>query len=263
MNHQVIFTREDPMEFGVTYQTTNYEIFRWIEGNRDTIESNVLKLAEDIPKHGQLTPALVSHDLYVIDGQNRIAACEKLKRPVLFQLLDLNGEDLIEFTIAANTMQRNWGWKNFLRAYCQRGNEFYLSYQKLLRRFDLDHTAMLTVIFNRFVSGATSIFNRGELRIKNINDVIDRFERIEKYWILISRAYSNMPGKNRNRPPAKLIKALIRLMSHQNFNHDIMLGKLKNDITGLVGINTTEGFTSELIRIYNRRTAEEEKLNLE
>lgn len=241
---------------GVVYQTRNYSMFKYVDGNRNIDERNVIKLASDIRRRGQIQPVLVDSEYYVIDGQNRIAACEKLRVPVKWEITSLNGLPRLEYIQAVNTQRKNWGWKNYLKMYCQMEKPAYLNYKKLMGRFMFDHTAMLAVILSRRWDGGssgTNDFNKGDLKIRYLEDVINRLENIEEYWRLISRAYSNMPGKTKSKPPAKLVKAFVVITKHENFDHKIMIMKLKNDVSGFVGINTRDSFVAELTKIYNLR----------
>jgi len=243
---------------GIVYQTRNYEMFRYIGGNRGIVPNNVEKLADDMRRRGQIEPVQVTEKNYVIDGQHRIAACRKLRIPVNFIVKHLNGLHPLEAVQSVNTIRKNWGWQQRLDMYCELGNDNYLTYRKLMNRFEFDHTALLSLVLFKYGTGGNSggnLFNSGYLKIKinQVEEIINRCENIELYWRLISRAFANMPGKNKKRPPAKLIKAFVKVMKHENFDHDMMVGKLKNDVSGFVGINSIDGFVSELVKIYNLR----------
>jgi len=243
---------------GIVYQTRDYKMFLYLDGNRRINDYNVRKLAADIYKKGQIHAVLITEENYVIDGQHRIAACEKMKVPVKFQYVTLNGLHPLEYVESVNTVRKNWGWREYLKMYCELGNDNYINYKKLIERFEFDHTALLAILYFKHWGGGSAgpnDFNSGNLKIKitELESIIERCENVELYWKLISRAYSNMPGKNRKRPPAKLIKAFTKIIKHDNFSHDMMVGKLKNDVSGFVGINTIDGFVGELTKIYNMR----------
>ena len=243
-------------KYGVVYATSDYEMFKYVTGNRGINERSVERLASDIRVKGQINAVMITPECYVIDGQHRILACKKLHIPVKFVITPVDGLSDLDYIMSANTVNHNWGWRNYLEMYCVLGKESYISYKKLMDRFKFDHTAMLSaVLFTRGDGGAggPNDFNKGNLRIRNINDVINRLENIEEYWRLISRAYANMPGKHKSSPPAKLVRALVKIIKHHMFDHDIMLMKLKNDVSGFVGINSLKGFVSELTKIYNLR----------
>lgn len=241
-------------EYGIIYETTDYGMFKVVPGNRDINERAVEKLASDIKLKGQINAVMVTPDYYVIDGQHRIFACKKLRRPVKFVVTPTNGLSDLDYIMSANTLSKNWGWKNYLSMYCVMGKDSYINYKKLIDRFSFDHTAMLAVVlFHYSDTTKRSDFNDGTLKIRDINAVIKRLENIEEYWRLISRAYANMPGKTKSKPPAKLVLAIVKIMKHEMFDHETMIMKLKNDVSGFVGINSIDGFLSELIKIYNLR----------
>ena len=172
MKQKTLFDRAFKNENeGVVFETRNYAMFKYVDGNRNINELNVIRLASDIRRRGQIQPVLVDDEYYVIDGQNRIAACEKLRIPVKWEITSLNGLPRLEYIQAVNTVRKNWGWQNYLKMYCEMGKPAYLKYEKLLKRFKFDHTAILAVItsYKLFVDGGTragSDFNKGDLKLK-------------------------------------------------------------------------------------------------
>ena len=248
-----IFKSGDELIVGLVYQTKDYDIFQCIRGNRNININNVLKIAISIKKMSQIEPIVIDSNFFVIDGQHRLEACRSLRIPVKFYAIQPNRITRLEYVETVNTERQNWGWRDRLRMYTTKGNENYKNYEKLIKRFAFPHTAMLTVVlFQRQKKDLTNIFNKGELKIKeDIINIIERLEFIEDCWKLSSRAYSNMPGKNKKTPPAHLIIALVSIMKHENFSYETMINKLKNDVSGIVGINSIGGFQEQLIKIYN------------
>ena len=243
-------------DHGRILKTQDYNVFNYINGNRNIIPKNVLKLAQDIRQKGQIDAVLVDDKMFVLDGQHRIAACKKLRLPVKFVIAPTNGLSKLEYVKSVNTVRRNWDWRQYLDMYCIMENAHYINYRKLLNRYNFDHTAMLSVVsFSAQMEGSRpgTLFNKGELKIKNIESVIDRLDNISQYWNKVSRIYASVPNKNKNKPSSKLVKAFIKLMKHPKFDHGIMLQKLNNDIRGLLGINSIDGFVGELTKIYNYR----------
>jgi len=236
------------------YRTTDYEMFQYIPGNRDIDSNNVDRLVGSINRQGQIQPVLLDEKLFVIDGQNRIAACKELDIYVRFQLTSLGENGRLELVQMVNTVRKNWSWENYLKMYCVMGKGSYMHYKELLDRYKFEHTAMLAVVlFASLDGGAGSIiFKKGELKIKDLSETTERLNNIEDYWRFISRAYI-YTGKKRETPPAKLIIAIVKIMKHENFEHKTMLKKLQNDVSGFAGINTINGFVDELVKIYNMR----------
>jgi ParB-like chromosome segregation protein Spo0J len=68
-------------------------------------EDELAELAEDILTNGLMHPIVVDADGVLIDGRNRLAACEKAGVAPVYQ--ELNGHDAAAFIVSANLARRN------------------------------------------------------------------------------------------------------------------------------------------------------------
>jgi hypothetical protein len=68
-------------------------------------EDELAELAEDILTNGLMHPIVVDADGVLIDGRNRLAACEKAGVAPVYQ--ELNGHDAPAFIVSANLARRN------------------------------------------------------------------------------------------------------------------------------------------------------------
>ena len=69
----------------VVYETTDYEQFGKLKGNRNINEAQVIGIRNSIEKIGyQPVPILVNERLEVIDGQHRLEAARTLGIPIYF-----------------------------------------------------------------------------------------------------------------------------------------------------------------------------------
>ena len=77
------------------YQTSNYDLFKKLNGNRDVKNEKVI--IKSIQKIGLIdNPIIVNEKYEVIDGQNRLKALQTLNMPVLFHVIPgLNIDDAI------------------------------------------------------------------------------------------------------------------------------------------------------------------------
>lgn len=113
-------------------QTTNYDMFKDIRGNREINRKHLKKLQESILDKNMLdlNPIIVNEEMRVLDGQHRLSACKNLNIPVSYIVADNGGIDEVKML---NTNVRNWTMKNFLDCYILRGLE---EYQKIQRFMD-------------------------------------------------------------------------------------------------------------------------------
>jgi ParB-like chromosome segregation protein Spo0J len=68
-------------------------------------EDELAELAEDILTNGPLHPIIIDAEGVLIDGRNRLAACEKAGVEPVYQ--SLNGHEARAFIVSANLARRN------------------------------------------------------------------------------------------------------------------------------------------------------------
>ena len=116
---------------GKIYQTTDYDKFKRLKGNRDVSRSG--KVVESIEKVGYiLSPILVNENFEVIDGQNRLQAVKELKLPVKYMVQPGIGIDECR---ALNINQSNWSTEQFIASYAENGYSSYERLYSLIRDF--------------------------------------------------------------------------------------------------------------------------------
>ena len=111
------------------YRTTNYDIFKKLEGNRDLIKDD--RIIKSIKNIGYIdNPIIVNEKLEVIDGQNRLEALKKLGLPVEYHIVNGIG---IKEARQLNIGQKNWTPLDYTKSNADSGVE---SYVKLLKFYD-------------------------------------------------------------------------------------------------------------------------------
>ena len=102
-------------------ETTDYEIFKPLLGNRDRKSEG--KIIDSIQRVGYIiSPLIVNENMEVIDGQNRLAALKALELPVHYIIQPGLG---IEECRQLNIGQTNWGVADYVYSYAELGNESY------------------------------------------------------------------------------------------------------------------------------------------
>lgn len=105
------------------YETTRYDIFSFIGGNRDLHEGKVNKLAGEIKANGLLMPIMVNGKYEVIDGQHRLMACKKIKVPVQY-FIRVNAT--VETAANVNMAGSNWSSEDWINKYAEEGLPDYV-----------------------------------------------------------------------------------------------------------------------------------------
>lgn len=124
--------------------TTNYEMFKKLEGNRATTVARVNKIKKSIMTVGYITsPILVNENMEIIDGQGRFEALKELRLPVEYIVQEgLN----VKECIAMNIYQTNWKVIDYIKSYAAKGNPDYLRLTSLMTEFPLVATTEIMAI---------------------------------------------------------------------------------------------------------------------
>lgn len=118
------FGRQTQTQTGTKiYETTRYDIFSFIGGNRDLNENKVSKLAGEIKTNGLLMPIMVNGKYEVIDGQHRLMACKKIRVPVQY-FIRVNAT--VETAANVNMAGSNWNNEDWINKYAEQGLPDYV-----------------------------------------------------------------------------------------------------------------------------------------
>ena len=114
-------------------KTTNYNIFKRLEGNRPVPEQRVKKIISSIKKVGYvISPVIVNENYEVIDGQGRVEALKRLGLPVFYIVDPGKG---IDECIAMNINQTNWTMLDYIKSHAETGNVSYQNILTLIERY--------------------------------------------------------------------------------------------------------------------------------
>ena len=64
-------------EYGVIYATTDYDKFKFLEGNRKLRLNNLEKMRESMIEEQLVIPICVNENFEIIDGQHRYTICKE------------------------------------------------------------------------------------------------------------------------------------------------------------------------------------------
>ena len=145
------------------YETKDYDMFSFINGNRIIREDRVKRLQKDIEAFAQKNPILVTADKGVIDGQYRLTACKNLSIPVKYIVNDQvhsSDQNILDLIRAINKNQANWTAVNVGNSYAvSEDNEYYKRYMDLIN-LGVSHS---------FVLHACAEFSKGKPDVKCTN----------------------------------------------------------------------------------------------
>lgn len=154
---------------GNVFQTSDYDKFVRLEGNRPVLAQRITKIEKSIRDNGYiLNPIVVNEKMQVIDGQGRLEALKRLSLPVDYVVAD--GAGLTE-CVALNSSSTKWGIEDFINSYCELGNENYIRFRTLINEFP----ELGAQIKYALISGSA---DGNKSAIKNGNVIVD--EKTEK-----------------------------------------------------------------------------------
>jgi len=115
------------------YQTTKYDRFHELLGNRDVLTIRVNKIKKSIEENGYIfNPIIVNEKAEVIDGQGRLRALRELQLPVDYIIVHgLRIKDCIALNISAS----NWTNMDYIQSYAQQGNHNYQNIEELIKAY--------------------------------------------------------------------------------------------------------------------------------
>ena len=207
-----------------TYQTTDYDLFQKLKGNRPLSMVHVKRLEESIKKYGMLEVDLIVNEHFeVIDGQNRLQAARNTKQPVNYKIV--KGYGLREAKILNENMAK-WKKSEHLESYCELGYTEYIKFREFMTDYK-DHFSFLsceklltlrTGKQNEKINGrivGSRYFEHGYLTIPNL-------AKSHKYAQQIIQVKPFYKGYNRT----GFVQTMISLFQNKNFSHDEFIRKL-------------------------------------
>lgn len=122
---------------GQVYETTNYDQFKTLSGNRPANTLHIKRLIASMSEEYLLSPILVNGDYSIIDGQHRFEAAKFLDLPIRFIKVGGYGLEQVQ---RLNSNMSNWSHEDFMNGYCELGMDEYVTYRDFKKRHKFSHT---------------------------------------------------------------------------------------------------------------------------
>jgi hypothetical protein len=231
---------------GQIYETYNYELFKTLDGNRDTTKSHIAKLVESMEEIYLLSPIIVNKDMAIIDGQHRYEAAKVLGLPIRY-IVDKNAD--LRAVQLLNAKSKDWTPNDYMDSYIKLGYEEYKSYKKFKIDTGFTHNVCQELLSGGKSSRARTMFKTGEFQVKSlligyaVYDVIKECERL-------------YDGANRR----SFIYAIHTLLKNKNFKPKVFIKKLSAQRAKMYDCAKTSQYIDLIEEIYNYRN--KNKVNL-
>lgn len=228
------------------HTTTDYFLFKPIEGNRNKNLLHINRLKKSMAETYLFTVIIVNEKYEIIDGQHRFDVIQELKLPLNY--IVCNGYGLNEVHIL-NQNSKTWTSDDYLDGYCKLGYKDYLKYKEFKELYGIGHYECMWLLKGSQLLNPTQVFFTGDFKIKNYDEACKIIEKI----MLVEPYYEEWKRRS-------FISAMLQLFKNPNFELTEFLQKLKLQPTALSNCSTTNQYVSLIEEIYNYRRRE--KVNL-
>lgn len=231
---------------GQVLTTTQYELFKSIDGNRNLNLLHYNRLLKSMEERCLFTVIIVNERKEIIDGQHRYEVLKTLKLPLNYIIC--KGYGLSEVH-RFNTNSKTWTADDYLAGYCDMGYTDYLKYKAFKDLYRFGHRESMSMLAGNVMSKDAKIFYEGKFKIKNYKaacDIADKIMMIQPYF----EGYQK----------SSFVLAMISLFKNPNFEFTEFLQKLKLQPTALQPCANTEMYKTLIEEIYNYRR--KNKINL-
>ena len=249
----------------VVYKTSNYDLFTFLQGNRDLNKAHLMRLKNSFKKKQLISLIICNEKMQVIDGKHRLEVARELGLPVYFIIIP--GYGLSEMQVFNSNMM-NWTKYDFLNSWCHAGHSEYLAFRNFMRRFPQFGFAACETLLTQYLTtnrntsspevrsetnkkGTYTIkyFEEGELQIPNYEYSVQCAEKI----LMISPYYDGFSRK-------LFVSAILGVFQIENYSHDQFMARLKANPTWLKHCATVGQYRLMIEDLYNFRSREKVSL---
>ncbi len=233
-------------------KTKDYSQFLVLEGNRGVNEKHVVALMESMKEEDCVSPIQVNEKLEVVDGQHRLNALMRMKRPVYYYIV--KGASL-RTVQKLNSHTKNWKTDDYLDSYVNAGNKHYIQYQGFRDMYKFGHTVNLMLLAsvnygNSRVSEEQK-FKDGEFQVTKIEDAVEIAMKLEQ----LAPLYDKYKARS-------FVFALVKCIKNKKFDWKKFIHKCSYQQKKMVVCSNVDQYLDMIEEIYNYNSKKEDKLSL-
>lgn len=239
------------------YETTDYTLFKTLQGNRAINMPNIRRLKDSFLKKQLENPIIVNEKFEIIDGQHRFRVCKELGLPVHYMICNNFGLKEVQML---NSNMSNWKREDYLKAYCDMGIEPYLKFRSFMNDFPEFGIASSEALLTQKLSGGHiarqdkvhSTNASGSIAIKYFENgdlVIPDLELSYKQAKMILQIKPFYNGFYRS----VFVRAMIGLFRNPNYDHATFIKRLETQPNSLGHCSTVAQYRELIEEIYNYR----------
>ena len=114
------------------HTTTDYFMFKTLNGNRDINQLHLTRLKESFKKDYLTTIIMVNENFEIIDGQHRFLICQEFKLPINYIICKNYGLNEVQIL---NANMKNWQTVDYVNGYCDLGYKDYMIYRDFVEEY--------------------------------------------------------------------------------------------------------------------------------
>ena len=174
--------------------SSNYNMFKFLDQNRETMDGHISHLMTSIKESGQVHPIVVNQNFEIIDGQNRFKACKLLGIPVMYII---SNDASIKDVILMNNTQVGWKMKDYMICFSNPkhdNHKEYLAVKGFMEEYSLNYSIGLYLLSNgKGDEYGREAFKKGTYKIKNMKkakqmaDVLTKIKAFAPDLVIIMR----------------------------------------------------------------------------
>lgn len=170
------------------FETSDYDKFKFMLGNRNINLSSVKKIEESISQNGfKMCPILVNEKFEIVDGQHRFNALKDLGLPIYYIIENgLNIEDCKNLNI--NT--KNWSLDDYVRGYADLGYAEYVKLIKMTKELKISFSCGVCLLAGVDYSGGVQITNMAKSGNLKIFYSLNKAKEILNYHKLMRNQFA-------------------------------------------------------------------------
>jgi hypothetical protein len=226
--------------------TTDYFLFRSIDGNRKINTIHLKRLDESIKKRYVFTVIIVNEKYEIIDGQHRFECIKKHGLPLNY--IVCNGYGLKEVHLL-NANSSTWKSDDYMNGYADIGIDDYIVFREFRNKYKFGHNESIFLLGAGCGSYVTKDFVNGRFKIKNYNEAVRKanlLESLKPYY----------PGYKRR----SFVFAIKQLLENKDFVFSEFLNKVKANPMKMIDLPSVDAYLELIEGIYNYKRRD--KVNL-
>jgi hypothetical protein len=230
----------EPMaSFRQVHTTTDYSMFKPIDGNRNKNRLHIARLKQSMLENYLFTVIVVNEKYQIIDGQHRFECIKELELPLHYIICKGYGLSEVQ---RLNANAKTWNADDYLDGYAKMGIKDYVVYKEFKEKYDIGHNECMALLnsMSRISHKTIKTFWDGTFKVSHLFEAEDFMMKLH----LISPYYSGYKRRT-------FIYCLMTLLDNSNFEFTEFLQKLKIQPTAMQDCTTVEQYKVLIEEIYN------------